>query len=348
MTVVREIQEDHGATFVEVGGHSVPAHYGRPDRAHHAVRRVVGVTEHAHGMLIVTGTDRERLLQALVPADAPPVEEQGTYLLELDGEGRIIADVYLYHAGERVLGFSAPGTEQLLARRWRVRASDLGLALDITLAGSEFGVFGLHGPQATEKVASVLTGPGAPPERQTFVRGRVGENGVTVIRTDALAGEVGYEVVCRAEDADRVFDALLNHGLNAAPFGLRTWETLTLEAGSPLFESELMGRQPAGLGLSHLPGAPDGRPSGSLVGLRPTEVPETGTEVTRDASVVGEVTRAVDSPTLDSPAALARVEGEPPDRLLLNGEVLAVEPLPLLEGSATSGRLPRYETRTES
>lgn len=221
MTVVREVQEAHGATFVEVGGHALPAHYGRPARVHHAVRRVVGVTEHAYGVLVVTGPDRERLLQTLVPTEEVPKEGQGTYLLELDGQDRISADVYLFHAGERLLGFSAPGTERLLSDRWRDRAADRELAVDISLAASEFGVFGLHGPQATEKVASVLTGPGAPAERHTFVRGRIGENGVTVIRTDALAGEVGYEVVCRAQDADRVFDALLNHGLNAAPFGLR-------------------------------------------------------------------------------------------------------------------------------
>lgn len=348
MTVVREIQEDHGATFVEVGGHSVPAHYGRPERAHHAVRRVVGVTEHPYGVLIVTGTDRERLLRALITADTSPGEEQGTYLLELDEQDRITADVYLYHAGERVLGFAAPGVERFLAQRWRGRASALDLAVDISLANSEFGIFGLHGPQATEKVASVLTGPGAPSERQTFVRGSVGDNGVTVIRTEALAGEVGYEVVCRATDADRVFDALLNHGLNAAPFGLRTWETLTLEAGTPLFESELMGQRPGALGLSHLAGPREARHSGSLVGLRPEEVPESGTKATQEGSVVGEITRAVDSPTLGGPAALARVDRNPPDQVLVDGSVLAVERLPLVEGSATSGRLPQYDATPQS
>jgi aminomethyltransferase len=347
VTVVREIQEDHGATFVEVGGHAVPAQYGRPERAHHAVRRVVGVTEQAYGILVITGSDRERFLRTLVPTEEASLEGQGTYLLELDDEDRIAADVYLYHAGERLLGFATPGTEHLLAERWRERVTDLELGVDITLASSEFGVFGLHGPQATEKVASVLTGPGAPSERLTFVRGRVGENGVTVIRTEALTGEVGYEVVCRAEDADRVFDALLNHGLNAAPFGLRTWETLTLEAGSPLFETELIGYEPASLSLSHLSGAPAGQTSGTIVGLRPEEVPESGADVTRDGSAVGEITRAVQSPTLEGPAALARVDGEPSTRLCLDGEVTDVEALPLVEGSATSGRLPRFDSTRE-
>jgi aminomethyltransferase len=72
---------------------------------------------------------------------------------------------------------------------------------------------------------------------------------VSVVRNDDVAGEEGYEVVCAADEAADVWDTLLNHGNNAAPFGYGTWETLTLEAGTPLFHDELAGRVPNVAGL---------------------------------------------------------------------------------------------------
>lgn len=338
MTVVRDTHESHGATFTTVGGHSLPAEYGRPARSHAAVRQVVGVTEQAYGIIIVEGSDREAVLEAVLPSGPPTDEGTGTYHLHVDEDGRIIADSYVYDAGERALCFLAPGTEALMARRWRSVAGDRDV--DISLATDGFGVFGVHGPKATEKVASVLTGPGAPDARHTFVRGTVGDNGVTVIRTEDLTGEEGYEFVAAAADADRVFDALINHGLNAAPFGRQTWETLTLEAGSALFEPELLGRRPAALGIGQLAGTPSTAATGRLVGLYPDTVPEAGTQVHHEDTPVGTVTRAVEAPSLERPAALAVIDIPVPEQVSLAGARFETHELPLYEGSSRSCRLP--------
>jgi aminomethyltransferase len=204
----------------------------------------------------------------------------------------------------------------------------------------------------------------------------MGGEGVTVIATDGPAGEEGYEVVCSADAAERVFETLLTFGMNAVPFGYETWETLTVEAGTPLFESELDGRIPNVLGVRN---ALDfekgcyvgqeivskvenrGQPSQRLVGLRldgaaggeaadaaETDwLPDAGTAVTADGEEVGEVTRAVVSPSLSVPIALALVDFE------VGGGSFAVDfggesvdadltALPFVEGSAVSARAPTY------
>lgn len=344
MTVVREAHEAHGATFTTVGGHALPEHYGRPERTHHAVRRVVGVTEQAYGVVTVDGPDRTALLADLLPGDRPGGEGTGAYLLHLDDRGRVAGDAYVYDGGERVLAFTAPGTESTVAEAWRRRAAATDRSVTVALAGEAFGVFGVHGPKATEKVASVLTGPGAPDDRYGFVRGRVGDNGVTVVRSDDLAGEESYEVVCRASVAERVFDALVNHGLNAAPFGRRTWETLTLEAGTPLFETELAGRPPAALGVGHLAGAPADDATGRLVGLTPETVPDRGTAVHAAGTdePVGTVTRGAAPPSVDGPAALAVLETPVPETVRVDGVAVPVRTLPLVTGSGRSARLPAH------
>jgi aminomethyltransferase len=285
----------------------------------------------------------------------------------LDPQGRIETDLYVYNAGERLLCFTSPERAAPVAEEWAGNVFIRDVA--VREASGEFAVFGVHGPNSTEKIASVLNGAGSPEPELTFVRGSMGGEGVTVIAGDGLAGEEGYEVVCAADAAPRVFETLLSFGMNAVPFGYRTWQTLTAEAGTPLFDTELDGRLPNVLGLRN---ALDfekgcyvgqevvskvenrGRPSQRLVGLRldggaddgVDRLPEAGAAVTAGDDHIGEVTRAVESPSLEEPIALALVDFD------VGSESLSVESddaidavrttLPFVDGSAVSERLPSY------
>ena len=360
MTVVAELHNAHGATFTERGGRQVVDHYGRPERVHRAVRNVVGTIEMGYGVLEVTGEDRLDFVNNAVSNHVPKTDGKGVYALLLDPQGRIETELYIYNANERLLCFVPPGTAEALAAEW----SEKTFIQDVTIrpASDDFGVFGVHGPKATEKIASVLTGPGSPDEPLSFVRGRVGDWGATIVRTDDLTGEEGYEVICAAEDAAGVFDALINHGLNAAPFGYRTLGYLYLEAGTPLFETELAGTVPNVLGLRN---ALDfekgcyvgqevvskienrGPPSRRLVGLLPDTVPGSGAAVFDGDSHVGEITRADHSPALDTPIALALVEyGLETEQLTVRADGENVDAglteLPFVDGSSRSGRLSQY------
>jgi aminomethyltransferase len=235
---------------------------------------------------------------------------------------------------------------------------------DVTIrdASDEFAVFGVHGPTATEKVASVFAGD-VPTDPLSFTRGSMHDAGVTVVAADGPTGEEGYGVVCAAADEPEVFDTLVTRGMGAPPFGLRTWETLTLEAGTPLLETELAGRLPNVCGVRNgvdlekgcFVGqevvsrvANRGRPSRRLAGLLPERVPDRGAAVHDGEAVVGEVTRAAASPSLDRPVALALVDfdHEGDDLTVeVGGEHVSASrtDLPFVEGSAASARLPRYD-----
>ncbi|WP_276300027.1 aminomethyltransferase family protein [Halorussus lipolyticus] len=378
MTVIEDQQDDLGAEWTDVGGRKIPADYGRPARAHGAVRQVVGVTEMPYGVVVVTGEDRVDYVDNVVSNDVPEADGEGCYALLLDPQGGIELDMYVYNAGEQLLLFVPPGEAADLASEWRDKVFLQNV--EISVASDDFAVFGVHGPKATEKIASVLNGASAPDGHLSFVRGRMAEVGVTVIRTDALTGEEGYEVVCTTDatvnetgmerqNGELVFDTLLNQGLNAAPFGRRTWESLTLEAGTPLFETELAGRIPNVVGLRN---AVDfdkgcfvgqevvsrvenrGQPSQRLVGLLPEEVPDSGAAVFRGDESVGEVTRAVESPDREEPIAFAAVDfdveasadegGDAELAVRVGGEEVPAEiaSLPFVEGSDRSARVPEY------
>jgi aminomethyltransferase len=189
----------------------------------------------------------------------------------------------------------------------------------------------------------------------------MGDAGVTVVRDDGLTGDEGYLVVCTVDQAADVFDTLENRGMNAAPFGRQVWESLTLEAGTPLFETELENRIPNQLGLRN---AIDfekgcfvgqevvsrienrGQPSKRLVGLAPESEPDGGAAVFDGDTAVGEVTRAAESPMLDRPVALALVDADAGDDLTVRVHGAEADAprreLPFVEGSVVSGRLPTY------
>ena len=360
MTVVAELHDAHGATFTERGGRRVVAHYGRPARTHRAVRNVVGVIEMGYGVVEVTGDDRVEFVDNAVSNRVPSEDGSGVYALLLDSQGAVETDLYVYNADGRLLCFVPPRRAGPLTDDWAEKTFIQDV--EVRVATDEFGVFGVHGPKATEKIASVLTGPGTPDDPLSFVRGTLGDWGVTVVRADDLTGEEGYEVICAATDAADVLDALVNHGLNAAPFGHDTWENLTLEAGTPLFETELEDNVPNVVGVRN---ALDfekgcyvgqevvskienrGRPSRRLVGLHPGAVPESGAAVFDGDANVGEVTRGTESPTLEAPVALALADyGLDADEVTVrvDGDEVpaAVVELPFVEGSARSRRLPEY------
>jgi aminomethyltransferase len=361
--MTRGLHADYGAEFETRGGHRVVAHYGRPERTHLAVRNGVGVIEMGYGVVVVEGGDAVDYVDNAVSNRVPDAGGEGCYALLLDPQGGIDTDLYVYNAGERLLCFTPPARAAPLAKEW----SDKVFIQDVSVrdATDDFAVFGVHGPNATDTLSTLVVGATVPEAPLTFARGSVAGAGVTVVSTDDPTGETGYEVVCAADDAESVLDSLLTRGTPTTPVGYRTWETLTLEAGTPLFETELDGRIPNVAGVRN---ALDfdkgcyvgqevvsrvenrGRPSRQLVGLDPDAVPEAGAAVFSGDAAVGEVTRGADSPSLDRPVALAyvesdTVEADSPDLAVrVDGEAVdaTLVDLPFVEGSGRSARLPSY------
>ena len=360
MTVAIDQHEAHGATFESRSFGEIVAHYGRPDRAHLAVRNGVGVIEMAYDLIEVRGDDRIEFVDNVVSNAVPATEGEGVYGLLLDPQGGIDLELYIFTADDRLLCFVPPGKGESLAEEWTGKT----FIQDVTISpvSDSYVVFGVHGPSATEKIASVLSTGSPTPNQLTFTRGKIGDHGVTIIRTDDLTGEEGYEIVCEAENASTILEVLLTQGVNAIPFGYDTYNTLTLEAGTPLFETELRGTIPNVAGIRN---ALDfekgcyvgqeivsrienrGRPPERLVGLQCPDIPAQDAAVFEGDSHLGTVTRAAMSPSLDHPLAMAYVSYEYTESTVairIDGEDVnaSVVKLPAVEGSSNSARIPTY------
>ncbi|ERG95465.1 aminomethyltransferase family protein [Haloquadratum walsbyi] len=368
MTVVTEIHDNHGAMFEQRGGRQVVRDYGRPDRTALAVRKGAGIIERGYGIITVEGDDRVEFVDDTLSNQVPTSDGQGVYALLLDPNGRIEADIYVYNADERLLCFTPPNVAAEIVDQWsdRVFIKDV----QINLASEEFAVFGVHGPQSTEKVASVLNGAGAPEPSLTFVRGSMGDEGVTVIAGDNPLGEENYQIVCSADVADRIFETLLTYGLNGVPFGYQVWNALAVEAGTPRFETELADQIPNVLGVRN---ALDfekgcyigqevvskvenrGQPSKRIIGLQLNQIVETDSTVTVDKNSVGTITSVVESPSIETSIALALIKfntklTDDKKITVISDDGASIEAtiktLPFVEGSAVSARIPTYPELT--
>ncbi|GGL69830.1 CAF17-like 4Fe-4S cluster assembly/insertion protein YgfZ [Halocalculus aciditolerans] len=355
MTLIRDTHADYGASFETVGGREYPAEYGRSNRAHRAVRNVVGVTETPYGVVTVSGDDRHEFVNDAVTNEVPTEDGAGCRCFLLDPQGGIEYELTVWVTADSLLVFTPPGRASDLAGEWSEKVFIQDVSVEA--ATEQFGTFGVHGPKATEKVASVLHGATAPEDAFTFVRGRTADIGVNVARLDDPTGDEGYEVFCAAADAEPVFSTLVTNGLNATPFGRTVYEALTLEAGTPLFDTELEGKIPNVAGQD---AAVDyekgcfvgqevvsrvhnrGRPSERLVGVSFERDSDVAPGPLDDTN--GEITRVADSPMRDATLAFAYVPFTFEDPYVTrDGETGAIEKLPFVETESRSGRTPQYD-----
>ena len=362
VSALTEFHDNHGATYGEDGSRRVVDHYGRPDRAHLAVRNGAGVMEHPFDIVIVSGEDRVAYVDNVVSNRVVSEPGNGCYALLLTPNGRIDLDLYVFTAPDRVLLFLPPGRAGELIEDWREKVFIQDVRIED--GTDEYTALGVYGPRATEKLASVLGDTAVPEETFSFVQATLDDAGVTVIPTEGLPGEESYMILCGSYDASAVMDTLINRGYAAVPFGRQTWDTLTLEAGTPLL-ADVVGELPNVVGIRN---ALDfekgcfvgqevvsrienrGQPNQRLVGLRLEELPAGAASIVEDDETIGEIKRAAVSPVREDPIALGLVPFDWSSEMVnveTDADTIAGEitDLPFVDGSRDSDRLPQYPDR---
>src|SRR5581483_2351750 len=154
-------------------------------------------------------------------------------------DGGVLDDLVVYRLGEQeymvIANAANAGT---VYRQLRDRAA--GRDAEVRDATAEYALIAIQGPAA----AGILGGQ-TPVDlgSMKYYAGAFGEvagRNAWVART-GYTGEDGFEVFCRPEDAEHVWDTLVSMGAAAGliPAGLAARDTLRLEAGMPLYGSEL-------------------------------------------------------------------------------------------------------------
>ena len=219
-----------GARMVPFAGWEMPVQYEGVIQEHRAVRADAGVFDVSHmGELEVEGPRAHAFLESLLANDLGKLEPgQAQYTLLTNEGGGIIDDLIAYRLEECRYLLVVNASNRDADFRWikdrEVSGSD---ARDIS---NEYALLAVQGPNAIERLGL----PAAP--AFTFAEAEIDGTQVMVNRT-GYTGEDGCELLCMAEDAGALWDAVLARGVT--PCGLGARDTLRLEACFPLHGNDI-------------------------------------------------------------------------------------------------------------
>ena len=232
-----------GAKIVPFGGWLMPVQYRSIREEHQAVRNALGVFDISHmGELVASGPGAAEWLDTMLTNNVGKLEVgAGQYTFLLNDEAGIIDDLILYRieAEKFLLVVNASRIEEDFA--WlqaHLRASALPARVEDQ--SDRYAGLAIQGPKIGELFRALFGSAKEMPGRNQIAQFDLEGTPLLVART-GYTGEDGIEVFFAAEDAARVWSAVLANGesLGIRPCGLGARDTLRLEMCYPLNGSDL-------------------------------------------------------------------------------------------------------------
>jgi folate-binding protein YgfZ len=318
-------EKELGANFCESSGWLLPARFADPLQEYRSACEAAVLFDRSHHTkLQIIGPDAAAFLHNLCTNEIKGLKPgQGNEAFLTTGQAKIVAHVFIYRevAPGQISSFAmdaGPGeNEKVLKHLDRYLVSEQVELRDQT---EELAQIHLAGPAAKKILDQTVNVPF--PELGRLHTVTATSEASCIIRRNDRVGFVGYDVLCKVDDAPAIARAL--HAAGATPAGLEAFETLRIEAGTPAFgidmdESSLpqeVGRIDAT--ISFTKGCYIGQETVArirtyghvnryLVGLklRGTTPAPPGTKILAQDKEVGIVTSSVYSPRLDIAIALA-------------------------------------------
>src|SRR5438270_5333430 len=219
-----------GARMVPFAGWEMPVQYDGVIPEHKAVRSDCGVFDVSHmGEFEVEGPRATELLQATLSNDLEKIGPgQAQYTLLTNEHGGIIDDLIVYRLEELRYLLIVNAANREADRRW-LREREIP-GSDVRDVSDEYALLAVQGPRAIERL-------GLPEAHQfTFAEGEIEGIHCLVNRT-GYTGEDGCELLVMTEDAEALWDRVLERG--AVPCGLGARDTLRLEVCYPLHGNDI-------------------------------------------------------------------------------------------------------------
>ncbi len=318
-----------GGKIVPFAGFEMPVQYAGVTSEARAVREGVGMFDVSHmARLRVFGEGAEAFLERVTTNDVARLGDgRGQYSLLTNEAGGVVDDLIVYRLGAERFSLVVNASNHAKDVAWLERHRPPTVTiLDDT---QRTGMIAVQGPGAVGTLAGMVADPDGLRGLPLFGTLSTSVHDIPVfVARSGYTGEDGFEVVPRAEDAVRLWDALLAAG--TTPCGLGARDALRVEAGLPLYGHELgddlspiaaglgwvVGKEKAFLGseavnLARREGTPT-KLQGVRLEAKRLMVP--GTRVflppEEGGDLVGEVTSGVVAPLLGVGIAMAYVRAD--------------------------------------
>ncbi len=323
---LHEHHQKLGATFEEVAGWEMSAHYGEWVSEYHTVRQAVGLSDLSHrGKIRVTGDDRVKWLQGLISNDILPLQPgEGRYSSFLTHKGKMLGYFRVYTLADSLwvedVGEVGDATFQAL-RKFLL----YGIKAKMENCAESWGLLLISGPKACATVSAAFGVEMSDLTPVSVIAAKIGGHTAFVLRTEET-GENDLEILLPVDSLsmawERLMEAGATYGIKAV--GSHAREALRIEAGLPKAgpdlneeivppEANLEGKA-FSLNKGCYPGQEVvarmdtyGNVRRHLVGLvmNDSTIPPRGAKLFSGDREVGWVSSATPSPQLKTPIALA-------------------------------------------
>jgi aminomethyltransferase len=327
--------------MVEFGGWDMPVQYPSGTVEEHLrTRKHSGLFDVSHmGEIDVHGPDAIPFVNRLTSNDVTKLTDgQAQYSALTTPAGTVVDDllVYRFSADHLLLVVNAGTTD----KDWNwVSSHHAGENVELNNVSSEYCQLALQGPEALTILQKLTDLNLTDIKYYHFTRGPV--DGVqSIVSRTGYTGEDGFEVYAAAEQAEKLWNKLLDAGnfgsdSGVLPCGLAARNTLRLEAGMSLYEHEIdetttlieanlgwICKLDKGefIGRDALSKQKDSGPNKRLVGFEVVErgIARDGQDVVIDGQTVGRVTSGSPAPYLKKNIGFAYV---PTESAILDGEI---------------------------
>jgi aminomethyltransferase len=226
--------------MADFGGWLMPIEYPSSGviAEYSAVRERVGIFDVSHlGKISIKGEGALNFLNQMVTNDLSRITaSQAQYTLLCNEDGGVVDDLIVYRNSDTDL-FLVPNASNTAAVFEILKAS-APASVEVKNLHTEFGVIAVQGPDSV-KVLNQL-GIKAEMDYMAFVNTEIDNSPIILCRT-GYTGELGFEIIPRWADAEKVWDKLVEvvEKFNGTPCGLGARDILRTEMGYPLHGHEL-------------------------------------------------------------------------------------------------------------
>ncbi len=326
-TALTKVHQSLGAKMVPFAGYNMPVQYKGLIEEHHCVRKALGVFDVSHmGEFWVKGPKALDLIQKVTSNDASKLfDGKVQYSCLPNKDGGIVDDLLVYRFGEEEYFLVVNASN--IDKDWNwIQQFNQEIGAEMTNVSDDYSLLAIQGPLALKAMQKLTDMNVVDMEYYTVQRGKFAGKDNIIFATTGYTGAGGCEIYFRNEDAEDIWNAVMEAGAEYGiqPIGLGARDTLRLEMGFCLYGNDIddtTSPLEAGLGWitkftkdftnsEALKLQKSNGVSKKLVAFEMIDkgIPRHGYEIAQaDGSVIGVVTSGTQSPSLSKAIGMGYV-----------------------------------------
>jgi len=230
-----------GAKIVPFAGYNMPVQYEGVNLEHDTVRKSVGVFDVSHmGEFLIEGPNALELIQKVTSNDASKLSiGKAQYSCFPNDDGGIVDDLIVYKLKEETYLLVVNASNIDKDWNWIKSKNDVGA--DMRNISDDYSLLAIQGPKAIEAMQSITSHDLSGIKFYNFEVGDFAGIDNVIISATGYTGSGGFEIYCKNEDAQQVWDTVFEAGaaFGIKPIGLAARDTLRLEMGYCLYGNDI-------------------------------------------------------------------------------------------------------------